>query len=372
MQVELFKPSEMNADFWSAFHDLRNAFSLYDDPFFDPEFARLVGEVRNDTFIAVAFDQGKQEPVAFWPLHVRPGGWARPIGGPFSDWHGPVYRQDDPVDPCVFLSSAGLSGFTAFGMPAESSWGRLSDRSGVNMADVSNGWDNFLTEQKMLYAKHFKKIRRMQRNTERDFQSVEYRMNDDDEAAFTWLMSRKRQQFNQTGRHDVLGPQWVQELFQRLRGHQSERMSAHLATLRFDGAVVAAELNLMSDNIIHGWITAFETEFSYYSPGYLLMHEVIRNVNDVGRTFYDLGAGMEHYKKYYTNFQFPMVSGAIHADPKQRFPRVFADSWRIAENSLPDKASHMMQKMRRRADQVFMAETTLGGRISGFAKALKR
>ena len=97
MQVELFKPSEMNADFWRAFTDMRNASAVYDDPFFDPEFARLVGELREDTFIAVVFDNPDADPLAFWPLHVRPGGWARPIGGPFSDWHGPIVRGGDAV-----------------------------------------------------------------------------------------------------------------------------------------------------------------------------------------------------------------------------------------------------------------------------------
>jgi len=200
MQVELFKPSEMNADFWAAFKAMRDASPTYDDPFFDPEFARLVGDIRSDTYIAVAFDKGKQEPLAFWPLHVRPGGWTRPIGGPFSDWHGPVVRSGEPVDPSVILASADLAGFTAFGMPGELSWGHTSERVGSNMTDVSGGWENYLTVQTRMYPKHFKKIRRMQRNMDRDFSSVEYDLDDNSREAYDWLIERKRAQFLRTGR----------------------------------------------------------------------------------------------------------------------------------------------------------------------------
>ncbi|MEM1087037.1 MAG: cellulose biosynthesis protein CelD, partial [Pseudomonadota bacterium] len=70
----------MSAELWTAYTALRDARSLYDDPFFDPDFARLVGQVREDTRIGVAFDG--EDVVGFWPLHERPGLWARPIGGP--------------------------------------------------------------------------------------------------------------------------------------------------------------------------------------------------------------------------------------------------------------------------------------------------
>ncbi len=371
MQVELFKPDEMNADFWQAFHDIRNASSANDDPFFDPEFARLVGGLRSDTFIGVAFDAGKAEPIAFWPMHVRPGGWARPIGGPFSDWHGPVARVHDPVDPTEFLAAAGLSGFTAFGMPGHLSWGHLDERVGANMTDVSAGWEDYLAAQTKLYPKHFKKMRRMGRNMQRDHAEIQFEMDDTSREAFDWLIERKRAQFVRTGRHDVLGPEWARLLFERLRGFRSQRFSSRLMSLRLDGKIVAAEFNLCSDRIMHGWITGFDTDFAYYSPGYMLQHEILKEMQGMDQTIYDAGIGLDYYKKYYTNFQLPVDTGALRVQQKAGLPRLMADGWRMTENSLPGAMGRLMGKVRRRTDQIVMSEMTLGGRISGIAKALK-
>ena len=371
MQVELFKPSEMNADFWQAFCDIRDASSAYDDPFFDPEFARIVGELRSDTYIGVGFDAGSSSPIAFWPMHVRPGGWARPIGGPFSDWHGPVTRAHDPVDPTEFLAAAGLAGFTAFGMPGHLSWGHLGERAGANMTDISAGWDQFLAAQSKLYPKHFKKIRRMERNLKRDFSEVTFNMNDTSRDAFDWLMSCKRQQFARTGRHDVLGPDWVQRLFETLRTAQSDRFSARLLSMRVDGKIVSAEFNLCSDRVMHGWITGFDIEYSTYSPGHMLQHEILKQMDHMDQTIYDSGIGLDYYKKYYTNFQLPVDTGVLRVQPRAGIPRLMADGWRMTEASMPGVMGRLMGKVRRRTDQIVMSEMTFGGRLSGLAKALK-
>ena len=372
MQVELFRPGDMNPDFWRAFTQMRDASPAYDDPFFDPEFARLVGALREDTFIAVGFDAGKLEPVAFWPMHVRPGGWARPIGGPFSDWHGPVVRAGDPVGPCVMLTAAGLSGFTAFGMPGELSWGHLGERAGSNMTDMSEGWETYLATQTKLYPKHFKKIRRMQRNLERDFGEVSYDMDDTSREAFDWLIARKRAQFARTGRHDVLGPDWARQMLDKLRAHQSPRLSARLMTMKVDDKIIAAEFNICSDRVIHGWLTGYDTDYGQYSPGYMLQHHILKEMDHLEQTIYDAGIGLDYYKKYYTNYQLPVDTGVLRAEPGAGLPRVFADGWRLAENSLPGYPRRVMGKVRRRTDQIVMAELTTGARLNGFAKALKR
>jgi len=372
MQVELFKPSEMNETFWQAFREMRDADARYDDPFFDPEFARLIGDLRDDTYIAVAFGEGLTGPVAFWPLHVRPGGWTRPIGGPFSDWHGPVIRLGLTLDPAEMLKGAGLTGFTAFGMMAHLSEGHIETRVGANMTDLSAGFDAFLENQRQQFPKHFKKIRRMQRNMERDFADITYHIDDQSTEAFDWVMSRKSEQFVRTGKHDVLGPDWAQKMMTRLRRHKSERLSARLSTLRFDGRIAAAEFNLQSDTVMHGWITAFDPEFHYYSPGYMLQHEILRRMPDMGLYTYDAGPGLDYYKKYYCNYQLPVEEGPLRAAEGGRaMPRVLPSTWRAMEAALPARAAQIMGKVRRRTDQIMLSETTLGGRARGFVSALK-
>ena len=371
MQAHLFAPRDMNPEFWRIFSEMRNADPAYDDPFFDPFFARILADVRPDTRIAVAFGEDLTGPIAFWPMHVRPDGWARPIGGPFSDWHGPIVKPGTAIDPAAFLAAAGLSGFTAFGMPAALSHGHLTERAGSNMVDVSMGWDAYAAQQSKLYPKHFKKMRRVRRNADRDFSEIRFDFDDISRDAFDWLINRKRQQFLKTGRHDVLSSKWARRMLERLRGHYSPRLSAHLMTLRFDGRVAAAEFNLLSDTTIHGWIIAYDPELSYYAPGYMLQHEILRRMGELGRTTYDFGPGLDYYKKYYTNYQLPLDTGVLRPNAAPGFHRLMAGSWRAAEQIMPGPAGRLMGKVRRRTDQIVMSETSFTGRLGGIARALR-
>ena len=142
-------------------------------------------------------------------------------------------------------------------------------------------------------------------------------------------------------------------------------------TLRIDGKIVAAEFNLCSDRVIHGWITGFDTEYSKYSPGYLLMHEILKQMDNMEQSIYDAGIGLDYYKKYYTNFQLPVDTGALRVQSPSGLPRFMAEGWRLTEGSLPGVAGRLMGKVRRRTDQIMMSEMTMGGRLNGIAKALK-
>ena len=113
MKYKLYRPDELSEEQWETYTALRNARSIYDDPFFDPDFARLVGEVRDDTRIGFASDRAGV--FAVWPMHIRPGNWARPIGSPFSDWNGPILADNVELSTEEILSGFDLSGFTTQG-----------------------------------------------------------------------------------------------------------------------------------------------------------------------------------------------------------------------------------------------------------------
>ena len=92
-------------------------------------------------------------------MHRRPGAWARPIGGPFSDWHGPVLSESTDLTPAAFLRGVGLLGMSAFGwMPQDAASETRLAISGANITDVGQDWSAFLEEQTRRWPKHFKKM----------------------------------------------------------------------------------------------------------------------------------------------------------------------------------------------------------------------
>lgn len=372
MKFILYKPEDMSAELWSAFTALRDARAIYDDPFFDPDFARLVGEVREDTRIGVAVDG--EDVVGVWPLHERPGHWARPIGGPFSDWHGPVLAEGTALDANTFLARLGLAGMTCFGLlPQTQEPLPHFTRVGANMTDLSLGWDAFFDDQQKRWPKHFKKMRRVFRNVERDFSEAWFEWDDTSDKTFDLLMELKSAQFARTGFHDVLKPEWAQKLLDRLRYFQGARLRTRMVSLYYDGQLASAELNLQSDKVMHGWLTVFDQAFSSYSPGNQIVQDVLEHMCAAGIHTYDAGPGLDHYKRHYANFHLPIDTGVLRGQRGSFAPsRIAGRIWRAGEANLPGKLGDVMGRARRRMDQIALAEVTIGARASGVWNALAK
>ncbi|MEM5517768.1 GNAT family N-acetyltransferase [Henriciella sp. AS95] len=372
MKFALLHSKDMTDDLWQAFERLRDARAIYDDPFFDPLYARLVAEVRPDVRFAVAFDC--DVPVGFWPLHRRPGAWARPIGGCFSDWHGPVLSEQTDLKPYEFLRGVGLLGMSAYGwLPQDAESERRLTFVGANMSDVSGGWDAFIENQTQRWPKHFKKMRRLQRNVERDFSELEFRYDNECGQTFDRLIELKREQFIRTGRHDVLASLWSRRLMDRLRSNTGPRFRLRLVSIYFDGEHAASELVLQSDKVTHGWITAFEQDYSQYSPGNMVVHNMLEQMAMDGPSIYDAGPGLDYYKRHYSNYQVPVGSGVVRAKSFAMRPdRLLGQAWRSGETYLSGKASDVMAQSRRRLDQICLSETHTLSRVSGLRQAMGR
>jgi len=373
MDFRLLRHDQVTDDLWDAFDQLRNDRQIYDDPFFDPLYARLVSEVRSDTRFGFAFDHG--QPVGVWPLHRRPGAWARPIGGPFSDWHGPVLATETGLTPTQFLRGLGLLGMSSYGwLPQDNASETRLRFAGANMTRLDSGWEHFIENQNQRWPKHFKKMRRLSRNLERDFSEIEFRFDDVSDATYDRLITLKRQQFRRTGRHDVLAPQWSKRLFESLRRAEGPRFRLRLVSIHFDGRHAASELLLQSDTVMHGWITGFEQEFAQYSPGNMVVQQMLETMaGQAGPKIYDAGPGLDHYKRHYSNFQLPVGSGVVRSrDFALRPDRLLGQAWRSGERLTPGRLAQLMTQSRRRLDQICLAETNPLSRLTGVGAAFRR
>ncbi|MEL6861159.1 MAG: GNAT family N-acetyltransferase [Pseudomonadota bacterium] len=371
MKYNLYRPDELSAEQWQIYAALRDARDIYDNPFFDPDFAKLVGEVREDTRIGFASDDAGV--FAVWPMHIRPGNWARPIGSPFSDWNGPILAANVELSPQEILAGFDISGFTTNGfLPQSRATSATLKRSGANLSDLSGGCEAFLEDQKAQWPKHFKKMRRIYRNIERDFSEMRYEWDDRSDEAYAQLIELKQAQYQRTGFFDVLKAEWVRDLFDRLRTFEGPRLRARLISIYFDDVQAASEFNLQSDKILHGWITAFDQDYKSYSPGHVLLQETLGCMCQHGLRMYDSGPGLDKYKRNYSNMQTLIESGVISGAPVQLSPeRVAGRAWSLGEHVMPAQARRLMARARRRMDQIASVETSMTGRASGVLSALQ-
>jgi len=370
MRVELLKYADLDAATLDALRAIRDAGSQYDSPFFDLEFARQLSLVREDTRILVLYEHNSL--AGYWAMHVRPDKWARPIGAAFSDWHGPVLRNDlARTDPDRLLQLAGVKGMTVNGLLNESFARPTSARlevAAVGQALIDTGGaEAFLLNQRQRYPKYAKNIRRAERLIENEFEGMTFVADDRSSEALDWLLASKSAQYNATGLHDVLAPVWVQNLMRNLHGCESPGFEGRLSTLRFGDVLVAAEFDLVSETIVHGWITVFDNDYARYSPGHLLIREIICDMERTGHSINDMGAGTSAYKKYYETVAVPAHAGVVRSD---HGTRPLAAGWRFAEKTLPPKVSGTLASIRRRTDQIAGTDLEAGRRFAGFCKAV--
>lgn len=372
MRIEQVPAREADEAVWAAAEALAARLPYMSDPMLLPAFARIVARHRADTYLLLAWQGG--ELAGFWPVHLASGEWARPVGGPFSDWHAPLIAPDAPLHAVDLLEGAGLCGMTVFGYrPAPGEPCLAGERVGVNLAVLNRPLEDWFETQRAAFPKHFKKMRRMRSKLSRDFSEVRFDADDRSDATFETIIALKREQYVRTGRHDVLASGWAQGLLADLRALGRPGLRAQVSSLHADGRFVAGELNLRSDTVIHGWLTAYDPDFAAYSPGYLVVEDIIRAMLQSGARVYDAGSGRDDYKKYFCNVMSPMDRGVLRIDGQGvSVSRLAGNGWRAAETALPRPAANLMARLRRRTDQIVMAEPDLAGRVKGFLDAFTR
>ncbi len=368
MRVECLALPQIDDALWASLVGLRNSDNKYDNPMFEPEFIRILAGLRSDIRVLIGFES--DVPVIYFPIQKHPGNWARPAAGPFSDWHSPI---GEAIPFSEFLKQAGVAGMTVHGlMPSSfiSSVDGLS-RESSHVTHIAGEFSDFYENQQKMFPKHFKKMRRLKRNLETKIGPVEFCYDDRSDEVFEWLIQIKRDQYVRTHRHDVLGADWAQAFVGQVRELRNPRFRAVMSTLRANGILIAAELNMQSDRVLHGWLTGFDRAYATHSPGLILVERMLEEMVSQGVRIYDAGPGLSHYKKYYSNVSYPIEMGVVMGRQSRHPVRLMGTAWRQME-ALPIGAiSRTMRKTRRRMDQVLQAELSFSARLLGLLRAIR-
>ncbi len=352
---------------YSAMLTLQSGQERYRNPFFRPEFIQIMSHVRQD--VHLFWGEDEKGLTFYWAMHLNKAGHARGIGGPFSDRNGPVIREGFGFDLSRFLESSCVKKFTTNGFMAPPNMERY-DLSPIlnNEACIDKPFDLFYEEIRSQHASLHKKLRRLQRKLESECEAVTFTFDDTSPEAMQWLMDAKSQQYKDTGRHDVLGPKWVQDMFSSLRDYNNPDFKLCVSTLKTKGDFIAAEINLRSHSTLHGWIVGYNPNYKAYSPGYLIIMKILSEFNNQGLTYYDFGPGSEEYKKYFVNLRTPLKTGTLYAPNTSH---LLEDAWSQAEERAPEKLSNLLQKTRRRSDQILATEIAFIPRVKGFIRAIQ-
>lgn len=347
VRIETLRPAELTDDDrerWCAVIANGDRYS----PLFHPDFVGLVAQFRSDVRVIKATDAAGR--LGFLPLHRRLFGFSRPISATLSDYHGPIREPGFELSPEAMLRGGKIQRYKYF---ARIGSGKGGSSRGLR-ADLVPGEASPFECFQLEHSKKAKQFRRLRRKLENEHGEIVLSLGNANRETFNQLRGWKQDQFQRTGRHNVLKPTWIAHLLNRLHDGGEGEVSGYLVSLSVNGRPVAAEFGPRWRGAFHPWIAAYDPEFTAYSPGHLLVADLLQRMQTDGLDRYDLGHDDAPYKAMFANNAVALSAGSWCADGR---------------SELTHNMRGLPGKIVRRWEQICLAETHPVGLLAGAAYA---
>ncbi len=171
---------------------------------------------------------------------------------------------------------------------------------------------------------------------------------------FDQLIAWKRAQYATTGQTDIFDAGWPLDVLNALFQSDDAEYCATLFTLHVGGKLIAGHLALCTRKIAHAWFIAHDDAFGRYSPGVILITEVIRWAAARGMDELDLGPGDYRFKLSLANRTRDVSHGFVGRPSAATFAR--SATYRLREmveamplgpaSTFPGKAMRRLDLMR--------------------------
>jgi CelD/BcsL family acetyltransferase involved in cellulose biosynthesis len=365
LRAETLHPAELAATDAAAWGALCAASPQFANPLLGPDFAQAVGRVRDDA--RVSLWRWDDRLVGVLAHHRRPGGFARPIGAPISDYHALV--ATDRLDVGQALALAGINAYRFNGLvdPRGAFEGGVAAGREAFLIELDGSADDYLEALRVSSPKRFKNYRRLDHKLEREVGEITVVAPDWSQAAFDQIMAWKHDQLVRTGAYNFLRPPWVRALMDDLFSRRDGAFQGLMINLYAGGKLVAGHFGVRQDGAYHPWIASVDPDFAAWSPGQVFLLRAIAAMPRLGLTSYDLGPGHEHYKRPYALTTRTIAEGlAVAPGAAGRAAQVSQAAWMLAGGA----RGGAVARLQRNLDAVAVLELSLAGRARGLAAAV--
>lgn len=265
--------------------------------FLGPTFSRAVAQTNR--LVRICILRSAERPVGFFgfqfPAILKRGlGSAERVGGEMADYAGLVAETGLTVTPTELLRHAGLQVFTFshlaqsqqdFGLTGE------DPRIGLQI-DIPDGPAEYWKQRRKLDVSLVRDTERRRRKLEQDVGPIRFEFQaGDPSAALEHLIAAKRAQYARTGADDALTQDWQQSLLRALVATAQPDCTGVLSTLHAGDKWIAFHFGLRCFDTLHYWFPVYNPEMSKFSPGRLLLLEIINASSTTGLRRIDRGEG---------------------------------------------------------------------------------
>jgi CelD/BcsL family acetyltransferase involved in cellulose biosynthesis len=363
LSVEVLSPGALRPAERDAWRAIVAASPELRSPFFRLEFALAADGVVPGASVAVIYTDGRL--VGFLPFQRRQG-MVQPLGAPLCDYNGLIAWPEAELDYPAVLRLIGARAYSFTGLISQPPASANCQAATVMRADVDEGLDAMLADHPSA-RKFFKEKARAWRVAERDLGPLTFQLDDADPDLPDFIVSRKRDQYRRTARHDIFGCRWTEELLRRLWDARTPDFGAQISTLRADGRLIAAELGLRAGGVRHIWFPTYDPDFARWGPGILLMIELTKAAAaDPTLCELDYGCDGEGYKRH-----FAKPAGTVHHGrlAERRLPAL-AGGGAFAAAPVFQQVAKARARVQRRLDIITACETKPAAWIGGAMDAI--
>jgi GT2 family glycosyltransferase/CelD/BcsL family acetyltransferase involved in cellulose biosynthesis len=312
MKYNVIQAREVTADLTRRWAKIQTAAPSLASPYFRPEFTEAVAAVRDDVFVALLEDSGRV--VGFFPFHRRRGGMARPIGLGLSDYHGVIAEAGADWTVEALLRGCGLSRYEFDHLPLDQQPFAGCHRSVEHSPtlDLSQGYEGFEATRDKAGRKQLREIDRKLAKIDSDIGPVAFVCHSSSEDVRRTLMDWKSHQCRETGTIDYFALAWCRQLIQRIHQTRTPEFAGMLSCLYAGKTLAAAHFVMRSSRVWHSWFPVYNHQLEAYSPGLILLVQMIRSAAKEPVAYIDFGRGVSTYKKRFMTGTIPVAQG--HAE----------------------------------------------------------
>lgn len=311
MHVSVVTPDVLEAAQIKRWRSIQRNNPELKSPYFCLEFLLLVALVRDDIYVGVISEN--DQIVGFFPFQKNSMFSAGPIGGPLSDYHGLIVENGCDIDAEDMLRQCGLRAWNFNHLIAsQSTLQRYHEIRDVSyLIDLSAGLDNYFESQRAGGSKLVSTTLRKRRKLEREVGPVRFLYHSADENVLSKMFEWKSKQYRKSEHMDAFSFEWTKQLLKNILSTQSEGFSGVLSALYVGDILIAVHMGMRSEEVWHWWFPAYDTEFEKYSPGSILLLEMIQHAPKAKVNVIDLGKGRSRYKDQFHNCTVELAEGSI-------------------------------------------------------------
>jgi len=308
VRFETVHPRELTADDAALWRAHQAADPAFGSPYLTPEWAKLIGSVRDDARVCVI-----QDGAGYFGAQRLSRFAAMGLGAPIADYQGVVGLPGLPVNGAELCRALKVGRIDITHAPAGQHVlrGAAAGQEGSWIAEVSGGRDLYEAALKQRRSEFVRQTDKKLRKLEREHGHVEFRAQSTERADFETLLAWKNAQLKRSGQPAIWAAPWIAQTLNACFETRDPQFGGALFTLSAHGKLVAGAFCLRSARVLHFWIVAHDSAYDSYSPGVQLARWIAGWAGDHGIAELDFGPGDYQYKRQLSTGQRILERGVI-------------------------------------------------------------